>query len=98
MQRVSIGIVLIPLAQDLSWDRAHQGRFMSAFFIGYATLQLVGAPARFCAAHTVRCPAWGVGRAEHRWQDSAGMGCGRMECVHCTDTLGRSGGQWGRGE
>ena len=41
--RASIGIVLIPLSEKMHWSRTEQGRFMSAFFMGYATLQLPGA-------------------------------------------------------
>ncbi|KIZ02030.1 major facilitator superfamily transporter [Monoraphidium neglectum] len=33
---------IIPMSQDLGWDKAYQGVVLSAFFAGYATTQILG--------------------------------------------------------
>jgi len=40
--RSNMSTAIIPMAQDLGWDKAYQGVVLSAFFLGYATTQILG--------------------------------------------------------
>ena len=42
VDRVNISVAIIPMAEDLGWDLETQGRVLSAFFVGYLLLQIVG--------------------------------------------------------
>jgi len=40
IDRIAISIAIIPMAEDNGWSPTVQGAFMSAFFLGYVTLQI----------------------------------------------------------
>jgi ACS family sodium-dependent inorganic phosphate cotransporter len=40
--RSNMSTAIIPMSQDLGWDKAYQGVVLSAFFAGYATTQILG--------------------------------------------------------
>ncbi|KAI8469007.1 MAG: major facilitator superfamily transporter [Monoraphidium minutum] len=40
--RSNMSTAIIPMAQELGWDKAYQGVVLSAFFLGYATTQILG--------------------------------------------------------
>lgn len=40
--RSNMSTAIIPMSQDLGWDKAYQGVVLSAFFLGYATTQILG--------------------------------------------------------
>lgn len=42
IDRVNISVAIIPMAEDLGWDRGTQGLVLSSFFIGYLLLQIGG--------------------------------------------------------
>jgi len=42
IDRVNISVAIIPMAEDLGWDRGTQGLVLSSFFIGYLVLQIGG--------------------------------------------------------
>lgn len=42
IDRVNISVAIIPMAADLAWSPEMQGRVLSAFFVGYLLLQVVG--------------------------------------------------------
>ena len=42
IDRVNISVAIIPMAEDLGWSMQTQGTVLSAFFIGYLLLQIVG--------------------------------------------------------
>lgn len=42
IDRVNISVAIIPMAEDLGWDRGTQGLVLSSFFIGYLMLQIGG--------------------------------------------------------
>jgi ACS family sodium-dependent inorganic phosphate cotransporter len=42
IDRVNISMAIIPMAEDLGWDLQTQGLVLSAFFVGYLLLQIVG--------------------------------------------------------
>ena len=42
IDRVNISIAIIPMAEDLNWNMQTQGMVLSAFFVGYLLLQIVG--------------------------------------------------------
>ena len=42
IDRVNISVAIIPMSEDLGWDRETQGLVLSSFFAGYLLLQIVG--------------------------------------------------------
>ena len=40
IDRIAISIAIIPMAEDNGWSPTVQGAVMSAFFLGYVTLQI----------------------------------------------------------
>lgn len=42
IDRVNISVAIIPMGEDLGWTMETQGRVLSAFFLGYLLLQVVG--------------------------------------------------------
>ena len=40
VDRIAISIAIIPMAEDNGWSPTVQGAVMSAFFLGYVTLQI----------------------------------------------------------
>ncbi|MEO1136432.1 MAG: ACS family MFS transporter [Pseudomonadota bacterium] len=42
LDRVSISVAIVPMAAEFDWNYETQGRILSAFFIGYMLLQIVG--------------------------------------------------------
>ena len=40
IDRIAISIAIIPMAEDNGWSATVQGAVMSAFFLGYVTLQI----------------------------------------------------------
>ncbi|MFW6093954.1 MAG: ACS family MFS transporter [Pseudomonadota bacterium] len=42
IDRVNISVAIIPMAQDLGWDKQTQGWVLSSFFMGYLLLQVAG--------------------------------------------------------
>jgi len=42
IDRVNISVAIIPMGEDLGWTMETQGRVLSAFFLGYLLLQIVG--------------------------------------------------------
>jgi len=42
IDRVNISVAIIPMGEDLGWSMETQGRVLSAFFVGYLLLQVVG--------------------------------------------------------
>jgi hypothetical protein len=40
--RSNMSTAIIPMAADFGWDKAYQGVVLSAFFLGYATTQILG--------------------------------------------------------
>jgi hypothetical protein len=47
--RSNMSTAIIPMSQDLGWDKAYQGVVLSAFFLGYATTQILGGAAFWVA-------------------------------------------------
>ncbi len=42
IDRVNISVAIIPMAEDLGWSMQTQGTVLSAFFVGYLLLQIIG--------------------------------------------------------
>ncbi len=42
LDRVNLSVAIIPMAAERGWDLETQGRILSAFFVGYLLLQVVG--------------------------------------------------------
>ena len=42
IDRVNISVAIIPMAEDLEWDKTTQGWVMSSFFIGYLVTMVFG--------------------------------------------------------
>lgn len=42
IDRVSISVAIIPMAEDLNWDLKTQSLVMSSFFVGYLVMQIAG--------------------------------------------------------
>ena len=42
IDRVNISVAIIPMAEELNWDRSTQGLVMSSFFIGYLVTMIFG--------------------------------------------------------
>ena len=40
IDRVNISIAIIPMAQDLGWDKITQGYVFSAFYVGYLLMMI----------------------------------------------------------
>jgi hypothetical protein len=40
--RTNISVAIVAMARDYGWDEAYKGTILSAFFLGYATTQLIG--------------------------------------------------------
>ncbi len=57
IDRIAISIAIIPMAEENGWSPTVQGAVMSAFFLGYVTLQI---PADICQIAMVvsGCLVW----------------------------------------
>src|SRR5262249_54022868 len=42
LDRVNLSVAIIPMAAEFGWNVETQGRVLSAFFVGYLLLQIVG--------------------------------------------------------
>ena len=42
IDRVNISVAIIPMAEDLGWDKITQGYVFSAFYVGYLVMMIAG--------------------------------------------------------